>query len=276
MEHHQRHRGGNSIINEMFARYFRIPQGFENFVYLSQVQQALAIKTAVEYWRHLRPHCMGTLYWQLNDNWPVCSWSSVEYDGSWKLLHYAARRFFAPTLLAAELSGDRVEVWLTNDLLRDVRHEAKVTLLDFQGKVLMEEALAARAPAGSAKLLKSYALSELAPRPEEAFLYVTLSADGVTTGNELFFTEPKRCSLAKAVVKAEVRAAETGYSVRLSTSAPVFHVSLSAEGIPGKFDDNFFTLLPGVPRTVLFTPGKPVQKENVTQAIAVRHLRDTY
>ncbi len=276
MEHHQRHRGGNSIINEMFARYFRIPDGFENFVYLSQVQQALAIKTAVEYWRRLRPHCMGTLYWQLNDNWPVCSWSSVEYDGSWKLLHYAARRFFAPSLLSAQLNEDRVEVWLTNDLREEARHEAKVTLLDFQGKVLMEEAFAARAPAGSAKLLKSYAVSELAPRPAEVFLSVALTANGVTAGNELFFTEPKRCSLARAVIKTEIRAAEKGYSVRLSSSAPAFHVSLSADGVPGEFDDNFFTLLPGIPRTLLFTPRKPVQKESVMQAVAVRHLRDTY
>jgi beta-mannosidase len=140
----------------------------------------------------------------------------------------------------------------------------------------MEEAFAARAPAGSAKLLKSYALSELAPRPEEAFLYVTLTANGETAGNELFFTEPKRCSLAKAVIKTEVREAETGYSVRLSSTAPAFHVSLGAEGIPGAFDDNFFTLLPGHPRSVLFKPRKPVQREHIMQAIAVRHLRDTY
>jgi beta-mannosidase len=219
---------------------------------------------------------MGALYWQLNDNWPVCSWSSVEYDGSWKLLHYAARRFFAPTLLAAQLNEERIEVWLTNDRREEARHEAKVSLLDFQGKVLMEEALAARAPAGSAKLLKSYALSELAPSPEEAFLYVTLTANGVTSGNELFFTEPKRCRLAKAVIKTEIRPAEKGYSVRLSSDRPAFHVSLSADGIPGEFDDNFFTLLPGSARSVLFTPRKPVQRESVMQALAVKHLRDTY
>jgi beta-mannosidase len=219
---------------------------------------------------------MGALYWQLNDNWPVCSWSSVEYDGSWKLLHYAARRFFAPTILAAQLNDGRIEVWLTNDRREEARHEAKVFLLDFQGKVLMEEPLSARAPAGSAKLLKSYTLSELAPSPEEAFLYVTLTADGVTTGNELFFTEPKRCRLAKAVVTTEIRETEKGYSVRLSSNAPAFHVSLTADGIAGEFDDNFFTLLPGAPRTVLFTPRKPVQRERIMQDLAVRHLRDTY
>jgi beta-mannosidase len=276
MEHHQRHRGGNAIITEMFARYFRVPESFENFVYLSQVQQALAIKTAVEYWRHLRPLCMGTLYWQLNDNWPVCSWSSVEYDGSWKLLHYAARRFFAPTLLAAQLTEGRIEVWLTNDRREEVRQEAAIRLLDFEGKVLREEALSARAPAGSARLLKSYALSDLAPSPAEAFLSVTLTTDGETIDNTLFLTEPKRCRLAKAVIKSDVRATEKGYVVRLSSDKPAFHVSLSVAGIPGEFEDNFFTLLPGVPRSVHFTPREPVHRERLGQALAVRHLRDTY
>jgi len=96
MEVHQKNPGGNSRIVEMFTRYFRFPVGFDQFLYLSQVQQAIAMKTAIEYWRTLRPHCMGTLYWQLNDNWPVASWSSLEYGGGWKQMHYHARRFYQP------------------------------------------------------------------------------------------------------------------------------------------------------------------------------------
>jgi beta-mannosidase len=276
MEHHQRHRGGNGIITEMFARNFRVPEGFENFIYLSQVQQALAIKTAVEYWRHLRPLCMGTLYWQLNDTWPVCSWSSVEYDGTWKLLHYAAKRFFAPTLLAAQLTEGTIEVWLTNDRREEARHEASIFLIDFEGKVLARETLDARVPAGSARLLKRSALSDLAPSPAEAFLYVALTADEETVGNELFLTEPKRCRLSRAAIEVDVRTQGKGFIVRLSSDVPAFHVALSAADIPGEFADNFFTLLPGTPRSVLFTPRAAVQRETLVQALAVRHLRDTY
>ncbi len=65
-------------------------------VFLSQVQQGLAIKTAIEYWRSTKPRCMGTLYWQINDTYPVASWSSLDYGGQWKLLHYMAKRFFTP------------------------------------------------------------------------------------------------------------------------------------------------------------------------------------
>ncbi|HWP68555.1 MAG TPA: glycoside hydrolase family 2 protein, partial [Rectinemataceae bacterium] len=96
MEAHQRHPRGNSLIVDTILRYFRMPKGFRETLYLSQVQQAMAIKTAVEFWRSNRPRCMGALYWQLNDVWPVTSWSSLEYDGSWKLLHYEANRFYDP------------------------------------------------------------------------------------------------------------------------------------------------------------------------------------
>ena len=96
MESHQKNAGGNARIAETMFRYFRFPKDFATFVWLSQVQQGVAIKTAVDYWRSLKPHCMGALYWQLNDTWPVASWSSLDYGGGWKLLHHMARRFFQP------------------------------------------------------------------------------------------------------------------------------------------------------------------------------------
>lgn len=98
-EGHQKNASGNSIITEMFTRYFRFPASFEQMLYLSQVQQSIAIKTGCEYWRSISPICRGMLYWQLNDNWPVSSWSSIEYSGRWKQLHYHAKRVFAPTYI---------------------------------------------------------------------------------------------------------------------------------------------------------------------------------
>ncbi len=109
MDVHQRNDGGNSRIVETISRYFRFPDSFEDMVYLSQISQALAMQTSIEYWRAQAPRCMGALYWQLNDTWPVASWSSLEYGGHWKLTHYLARRFFAPLLVTAqpnEQSGD--------------------------------------------------------------------------------------------------------------------------------------------------------------------------
>ena len=277
MEHHQRHPRGNSAITEMFTRYFRVPQGFENFVYLSQVQQALAIKTAVEYWRSLRPLCMGTIYWQLNDNWPVCSWSSMEYDGSWKLLHYAARRFFEPLLLCAWSRGGRVEVSLVNDLPVPAKCSAAISVVDFKGKVIRREVVDEIMPAGSARRLKSCPVSDLVPAPETAFLHLALKRDRATTYNELFLTEPKRCTLADAkVAAAAAEGTKGGFSVRLSADAPAFSVVLDAGEIAGEFSDNSLTLLPGAPRTVTFLPRTKASLEKFRRSLSVRHLRQTY
>ena len=105
MEAHQKNAGGNERIAATMFRYFRFPKDFSNFVHLSQIQQGLAIRTAVDFWRSLKPHCMGTLYWQLNDTWPVASWASLDYGGNWKAMHYMTRRFFQPVAVAAIPSG---------------------------------------------------------------------------------------------------------------------------------------------------------------------------
>ncbi len=135
MEAHQKSKVGNSRIIETFFRYFRFPKNLESHVYLSQLQQALAIKTAVEYWRSLRPHCMGTLYWQLNDNWPVVSWSSLEYSGQWKQLHYHAKRFYAPLQIVGQsVSENEIEICLLNDTLNAVDYEAEANLWSWQAE----------------------------------------------------------------------------------------------------------------------------------------------
>jgi beta-mannosidase len=276
MEHHQRYPRGNSLITEAFTRYFRFPEGFDSFVYLSQVQQALAIKEAVEYWRHLRPACMGALYWQLDDTWPVCSWSSIEYGGRWKLLHYAARRFFAPVLLAAHPAGDRVEVWLTSDLRETARCGVELRVIDFRGAAARKEGFTVTVPPGSVRLLKSYAAAELAPRPERAFLHLRLTRGGESFENGMFFCEPKRCELAPAEVRAGVSQTSDGFAVSVSTDAPAFFVSLDVEEVDGEFEDNCFILLPSEPRIITFSPRRRTSLSRVRRSLRVRHLRGTY
>jgi beta-mannosidase len=276
MEHHQRGRNGNSLITEMFTRYFRVPEGFESFVYLSQVQQAIAIKTAVEYWRLSRPTCMGTLYWQLNDNWPGHSWSSIEYGGKWKLLHYAAARFFAPVLLAAFISKDTVEVWIVNDLPEEIDGKAEIAVFDFQGKRKRTEVAALDERAGTARRLALFPLHELTSTPGMDFMLLTLRRNGNVATNELFFTEPKRCGLAKATVSWEVTESEAGPVVELHTDKPAFFVSLDATGMRGEFEDNCFTLPANAARKVVFVTRQKTKLSDFKKALTVRHLRDTY
>uniref|UniRef100_UPI0035AEE5FD glycoside hydrolase family 2 protein n=1 Tax=Promineifilum sp. TaxID=2664178 RepID=UPI0035AEE5FD len=115
MEQHQKNASGNSLMVGQMLDTFRLPQDFPSLVYLSMVLQAEGIRYGVEHWRRSRDRVAGTLYWQLNDCWPVASWSSLDYYGRWKALHYAARRFYAPLLLSIEDDPPRQGVYVTND-----------------------------------------------------------------------------------------------------------------------------------------------------------------
>ena len=133
MEAHQRNTGGNSRILETMTRYFRFPSNFEQMVFLSQIQQGLAIKTAIEYWRSTKPRCMGTLYWQINDTYPVASWSSLDYGGQWKLLQYMAKRFFNPINVVAVPDGDQLILKAINDTADKAPIELEVQAVDADG-----------------------------------------------------------------------------------------------------------------------------------------------
>ncbi|MCL2827305.1 MAG: glycoside hydrolase family 2 protein [Oscillospiraceae bacterium] len=109
MEMHQRNAGANGKIMGYLAGTFRYPTDFGNLLYASQLLQAEAIKYGVEHWRRNRGRCMGAIYWQLNDIWPVASWASIDYFGRWKALHYYAKRFFAPIMLSCQEIGEMTE-----------------------------------------------------------------------------------------------------------------------------------------------------------------------
>ena len=119
MESHQKCVGGNQKMLNYMALDYLFPKNFDSFVYASQLLQADAMRFAIEHWRANRGRCMGALYWQLNDCWPVASWASIDSAGRWKALHYEAKRFFAPVLLAAFEEGTNVSFAVSNETLAD-------------------------------------------------------------------------------------------------------------------------------------------------------------
>ena len=143
MEHHQRHMYGNGKIIAYLTQSFCLPKDFPSLVYVTQVLQAEAMRMAVEHWRRQRERCSGALYWQINDCWPVASWSSIDYYGRWKALHYASRRFYAPMLLSVEDNGDRMGLFVTNDTAQAWSGEVKWSLQTLRGDVLEQGVLAA-------------------------------------------------------------------------------------------------------------------------------------
>jgi beta-mannosidase len=279
MEHHQKNPGGNTRITENMARYFRFPEGFDAFVYLSQVQQGLAIKTAVEHFRRLRPVCMGALYWQLNDVWPVCSWASLDYGGKWKLLHYMARHFFAPLLVSVEQKEDgTVEIWGSSDLVQSVSGTLEVRVVDFAGKTLKRIGVKAGLPKLSSRLLKRFRVEDLVDDPSRAFLAVEFGAGRHRSANTHFFSLYKQCELQRpGITVKKVKAVEKGIEVALAADRPAFFVALDAPGIRGEFSDNAFTLVPGKAKTLLFAPEKGAADiARFKRSLKIRHLRGSY
>lgn len=278
MEVHQRNDGGNARILETMCRYFRFPKGFEEMVFLSQVQQGLAIKTAIEYWRSTKPRCMGMLYWQINDTWPVHSWSSLDYGGQWKLLHYMARRFFLPQNVVAVPDNDKDRILLRgiNDAPDNTEINLEVLAVDVNGK---ERRL--HKDRHTLKSDKAINLVKLKQGDLSAgeFLYISWSdkAGKPLGANDYFPAAYKNYELENANIKTEW-SSKTGVPVlKLSSDTPAFFVTVSTD-VPGYFSDNAVTLLPGRPVELTFNPrlGAKVSEAALAKGLKVRHLRETY
>jgi len=244
MEHHQKNNRGNSIIISTVSRYFRFPKSFEQFLYLSQVQQVMAMKMAVEYWRSRRPVCMGTLYWQLNDNWPVASWSSIEYSGKWKLLHYAAKKFYEPFHLSIFVKDEFLQVWGLNDTDKELSGKFKLEFIDFNGSLLFENEVQAVLPPDTSTLLWKKTNSAITFPLDNTFVYVHFKSKTIETDNDIFLTLPKTCRIQKPKININISKEDKLFKITLDTDKPAFFVSLDPGEINGTFSDNCFTLLP--------------------------------
>lgn len=155
MEKHQRNYGGNGKIAKYMQAAYRYPENFSDFVYASQLLQADGIRYGVEHYRRNRGRCMGAIYWQLNDCWPVISWSSIDYYGRWKALHYYAKRFFAPVMLSCEeqswmtVGADMnrqhfefeksIHLNVTNETLKSHRILVKYAVRNAKAEILRQE-----------------------------------------------------------------------------------------------------------------------------------------
>ena len=272
MEWHQRDPAGNGRIVETMTRYFRMPTGFAGFLYLSQLQQALAIETAVRFWRSLKPHTMGTIYWQLNDVWPSVSWSSLDHAIGWKTLHYHARRFFSPLALAARIDGKRLLISAMNDGLTAAPIEARLRRIDRDGTVLEETVFSAEVPTDRAIEIGAAAI------PAGGLVHVI---DGRAAGDAdfdptlrlvVFPDKPKRLDLPDAQVT--LRPGDKAGTFTVAADGPAFFVKPEASEFAGAFADASFLLLPGETRTLAFRSFD--ERMPGVEDVAISHLAATY
>jgi beta-mannosidase len=276
---HQRHPRGNQLIREYMLRDYPEPKDFESFLHVSQVLQAEGIKLGAEHLRRIMPHNMGSLYWQMNDCWPVASWSGVDYFGRWKALNYYARRFYNDLLVSPNEEDSQTKLYVVSDRTQPVTAELRVRLLDFDGRALMEktERIVA-APLHSRPYLSLPAAELLAGRdPSKVFLHAELVEAGrVVSSNTHFFRPYKELALPATTVSTEVAPAAGGFSVTVSADRLARGVRLSAEGIEGTFSDNYFDLVPGRPVTVLFRAARGVAPADFRARLRARSLAEAF
>jgi len=278
--YHQKSPNGNKYIIETMMKYFRFPKDIKSVHYLSQVQQAVAIKTGVEHFRHIMPRCMGSIYWQLCDNWPVASWSSIEYGGKWKHLQYHAKRFYAPcalTVKPAYNDESTLEFWVMNDKDESLKGEATLACITFGGEIVKTFAYTLDVPARSAKKLASFPVAAFGEDAKRKEVFLAMSGTACPD-NECFFDFYRECDFAEAKVEASVEERDDEWRVTLSTDKPAFYVWADVPGIRGVFSDDSFTLLPGRPKTIVFTkrPSETATFADFRKALEITHLRQTY
>ena len=241
---HEKNARGFHIINEYMKRDYLVPNDFIKYNYVSQLLQARGMQIAIEAHRRAKPYNMGTLYWQLNDCWPVISWSSIDYLGNWKALHYQVKRSFEQQVILTEEMNGFLNFYAVNDELKkfeDIKVEIQV--VDFNGKILNDLTTVqngktldeiAKIDHIEIKNLIKYS------NKNEVFLKLVLKDKNkkIIAENTHFFAKPKDLKLTKPNIKIK-KISPT--EIEISTDVMAKDVYLMGET---HFDDNFFDLLP--------------------------------
>jgi beta-mannosidase len=272
-ENHQKNSGGNQIILDYISRRYRFPKDYRSLAYLSHLNQAWCLKVGVEHFRRQQPHCLGALYWQLNDCWPVASWSSLEFGGKWKALHYAARRFFAPSMASVHVHGGeqrlignyrhhttgRVDLWTIHDLPTPRRASLEWRLLTLDGERLDggRKAVVLRPGESRLQVTLDYAAQAARLGHENMVLRVMLHEHGnggILSDESILFAPPRAVPLVQRPPCASWKRVSPGvWSLTLRSDTLHLAVWVDPANNEARVSDNFFDLHAGEAVTVQVT-----------------------
>jgi beta-mannosidase len=261
---------GNERLRLYLDQRLRPAKDFADFVYLTQVNQAQAIGLAASHHRACRPVTMGSLYWQLNDVWPAVSWASVDYEGRWKLLHYAARRFFAPQAIVAEHKGETTRVVLVSDATTPIAGEWRVRAMAMDGRALRSFRATVTLPPLSATEVVSLSDADLfadAP-PASSYAVAELVVDGRVASRTIV---ERGMPKDMAYPAPGLTATWNGKAVTVTAKALARAVMLDFGDIGAQPSDDGFDLMPGESVTVTVeskASGAALKKALVMRSLA--------
>lgn len=274
MKSHQRSYIGNGRILDYMKMYYRVPEDFEQFIYMTHVLQAFSTKMAIEAHRRNMPYCMGSLVWQLNDCWPVASWSTTDYYHKWKAAHYMIRDCFKEIIIAPKWQNDSLLVYGVSDHLQSKDVELSVEVMDFSGQIIHSEKFEVEIPANTSMILAKLERPVLlqARSGKEVFVTVRLtSGELVIDEKNVYFEYHKDLNLSR----------EPGLSIQVQKEGKEKYIVVTTErlacnvmfAIPGEsafFSDNYIDILPG--RTYKINVKTDLSPGEIEQKIQYRFL----
>lgn len=276
---HQKNNEGNSIIHDYMLKDYTEPKDFPSFLYASQVLQAEGIKTGAEHFRRSRPETMGSIFWQLNDCWPVASWASIDYAGRWKALQYYARRFYAPVLVSPHVENGEMKVYIVSDRTEPLSAQLHLRQMDFDGKVLLEETKAVNIAPLASQIYMEWPLEKLSSTTggdlTKVFIVAELKvADATLSRNLIYLAPTKQVHLKPAALTVAASGDKGKYTIQVTSPVLARDVYLAFGNLDVTLSDNYFDLLPG--ETAAITATTAASLEELKAQLKVVSLTDAF
>lgn len=279
MKSHQRSSIGNGTIEYYMLKEYKKPKDFESFLYVNHVLQAEGIKFGLEGHRRAMPYCMGSLYWQINDCWPVASWSSTDYYQKWKALQYYVKKGFSQVLVSPYEEGIKFKIGIVNDRFKPLNAELKLRLVDFDGEVIWEEASLVEIPANSSDDYFDVNKNEFRYKYRKQIKNVVLTAELLENGkvlsrNNYYFLPFKNLTIPTPTVEHSIHKTSSGFNITLNTDKLAKNVYLQLGDEEGFFSDNYFDLLPNEKITINLKTD--ISEEKLNEVLTIRTLNDAF
>jgi len=276
LESHQGWVTGADLVEKNLLREYRKPKNFESFLYVSQLLQAEAIKIAVEAHRGMKPYCMGSLYWQLNDCWPCASWSSIDYFGRWKAIHYKLKNLYHSIYAIAVEIRELLVVRLLSDEITEQDAAVHCKIIDFSGKIIWQENKIKKIKANTNQIFAEIPINTILSgqsRKDILFSITIQKGEEIISGNIYYFNSPKYLNLPTPKIETSYKKIKEGTDILLKTDKLAKNVYLSSE-TEGFFSDNYFDLLPGETKKIKFSTKEA--SNDLKKEIKIISLIDTY
>lgn len=260
MESHQKNDAANGKMLYYLSENLRYPKDLTHLLYASQVLQGMAIKYGVDHWRRNRGRCMGTLYWQINDDWPAPSWSSIDYFGRWKALHYMAQKFYAPHAVSMTLEDHRCHVYFSNESFETPEYSLTLSIRDLSGNVLETYETKGNSPAFSAIETAVVDICSWEDQKDDVFLEAVIHTKDQKVLKDVETLVPyKYLNLKNPVISTEAKETNDAFILHISSDCFAPFVALDFDDADVIFSDNFFHLTDKTVQDII------VKKEDILQ-----------